>query len=131
MEKLSRNEQLRRSAEMKAAISSLIFNSSSDLSAKQVSESLSEKMKELGYNETNLSNFLFTMSKNQLISRNGSLGHVTYGKPNGSADQKAVTKKEKIKPKSSSEEIMIDIVKSTGRVRLQIKGLVIEIGVVD
>ena len=131
MEKVSRREQLRRAAEMRSAISSLIFNSPSSLSASQIGNALSEKMKELGYNETNLSNFLFTMSKNNLISRTGGLGHVVYGKANSEVEIEPSEKRKKVKHANPAAEIAIDIVKSTGKVRLQIKGLVIEIGVVD
>ena len=129
MQKVSRDEQLRRSAEMRTAISSLLFNSSENLPASEISELLKSKMEELGYNETNLSNFLFTMSKNGLISKSGPLGNVKYGRPSDIKSAEPVKIK---KPKGDpAQEIKIDIVKSTGRVRLQIKGLVIEIGVVD
>ena len=136
MTKISRNEQLRRAAEMRAAISSVIANSTKDLSSKEIGELLVEKMKELEYSNDNLSNFLFSMSRNNLIYSKGTLGHIVYGKFPSTTQELDKEKSKKSKTNngnklSATEEIKIDIVKSSGRVRLQIKGLLIEIGVVD
>ena len=128
---------LRRAAEMRAAVTALLNSSNQPLSAKEISEQLKGVMSSLGYFESNLSNFLFNMSANKLISKTGELGHVRYWKYGGEEYSPAKPKAEKTQVKKVTKstaglpEIKVDYVKSSGKVRLEIKGLVIEIGVVE
>lgn len=135
MTTLSRKEQLLRAAQLRARITALINNADIRLTTKEVRAAIEEELKDLGYNESVLSNFLFTMSNNGLISREGTLGNITYGKAGDLPPKKEKTAKiqqEKVKKVINQEPTLtVDLVKSTGRVRISFKGIQIEIGVID
>ena len=137
---VQRAESLRRAAQARAFIIALIVKAGSEgISSKNVWLSLTKEMKELGYTQNNLSNFLHTMSANKLIVKTGPLGQIRYfpagtvigldSAPSSNQKKQKASKKEgKI---SDIPSLTIDVIKSTGRVRISLKGLVIEIDVVD
>jgi hypothetical protein len=131
MTTLSRKEQLLRAAQLRARITAIMNNADIRLTAKEVREALEDELSALGYNESSLSNFLFTMSNNGLISREGTIGNITYGKAGDILPEKEMKQKKAQKATNQDPTLTVDLVKSTGRVRISFKGIQIEIGVID
>lgn len=141
----SRDEELRKAAEFRAAASAYFNRTEGLRSATQFSEENKELVERLEYKQFQVSQSLKRMADNKLLycRREGTAN--LFGRP-GSAfkEFKEVMKGrmdeefpvpapvvEKPKAATRTPQVSMDIVRSTGRVRLSLDGLVIEIGVVD
>jgi len=143
----SREEQLVRASKLRALIIGYLNTNAQTMAVTRsdMVADLSDQLKELGYKESAVDNFLYVMSKDLLIGKAAKQGtKVTYcskdsslatnipyrkkAKDRDASTAVVVTKKSK---SSRVPEISLDYVKSSNRVRLTINGLVIEIGVVD
>lgn len=140
--KLSRHEQLERAAKIKAIVIAHLNSVNAWVTFGSISSALSDRLKEFNYSDDSLRALLNQLAQNRLIMRETegnkkpryasinakySLG-VTSQEPTPPQVAK-VTKPEAIKPDQQS--LVVDLVKSTGRVRVAWQGLVIEIGIVD
>ena len=126
----SRVEQIKRSAQLRAMIMSTL-NVNSPLNRADIYQAVKPTMDTLGYEEGSLDNFLYTMSKSGLISKTEVQGGKAVYTPSGVKVEKAIPSATPKPKKEKSPEITIDIVKSTGRVRVAFNGLVVEIGVIN
>lgn len=128
MAKFTREESLVRAARLRAIITAAL-NAQPDrvFKAEELRQELSQEMSNLGYTMINLYSCLRQMAKQELI------GHPAIGnyKAIAEGDEVQVAKRKQSKKSAKAPEVSIEIVKSTGKVRLSIKGLVIEIGVSD
>lgn len=135
----SREEQLIRAAKARAIIIAFLSERPGEaFSRAEIQSGTTKTLGPLGYTAAALDNFLYTMRKSELIWRreaedgqpiryhaDRAVGMVEGGKPR----QPKVPKKHKASAQSAA--VVIDIIKSTGRVRLTLGGLVIEIGVAE
>lgn len=125
--KLTRDEQMVRSAKVRAAIIALV-RETPQISTTEVIQSLSDLMKATKASRSSVITQLKQMVKNgQLLTEHGHRP-LRFTLPAENGRTKKITVKGK---KGEVPNFTIDIIKSTGRVRLQLGGLSIEIGVVD
>ena len=127
-----RDEQLKRAAQLRAIIMSTL-SSNAPIMRSDLYTAIKPTMDSLKYAEGSLDNFLYTMTKSGLISKGVDNGKVVYAASGTPLTVKPKTEKVKSElPKTTSKTpaITIDIVKSTGRVRVAFNGLVVEIGVI-
>lgn len=152
------HEGIERAARMKAAIIALLNNSSEPMAKGEMENKLSDVIMELKYKTSNFESQLYQLVANGLVKKAGKNPSNTgflyaspkYDYPESEGEVKPDEPKKKRqyirrKPlglegantESSNTEIgkipsvSLDIVKSTGRVRLSINGMSIEIGVSD
>jgi len=94
--------------------------------SRDISKSIAPQTDPLGYDRRNAGYLLGTMVEAGILSMNGKdyvlTSHVEWEEPTPVS-----TRKQRI---SKSDVLQVDVVKATGRVRLSIQGLIIEIGVV-
>ena len=149
-------EGMERAARMRAAIIALLNNSPEPMSKGDMEEKLSDVIKELKYKTSNFESQLYQLVDNNLVKKAGKNPTNTgflYASPkyesptpNIESDpeqprQKRTYTKRKVLENNNVEShsggigqvpsVSLDIVKSTGRVRLAINGMSIEIGVSD
>jgi Fe2+ or Zn2+ uptake regulation protein len=127
-----RDEQLKRAAQIRAVIVSTLNNNPNPITRSDLYVAIQQTMESLNYDEGSLDNFLYTMTKSGLITK----ANIQGGKAVYAASGVTIpVKKTVIKPEKHSKKdhpaITIDIVKSTGRVRVAFNGLVVEIGVIN
>lgn len=169
-----RENSLKRAAEMKAAIISLLNNSDEPMARGLISEKLQELIQKLEYKPNNIDNFLYSLSNDQLIKIAGKnpdgqgytyagnryTGPTLERKAKSTPTRKYSKRKSRVsdenldeknlqqvsKPKENKRKVVsnklttkeeaiapvtVDIVKSSGRIRIAMGGISIEIGVVD
>jgi hypothetical protein len=149
-----RNIGIERAARMKAAIIALLNNTEEPLSKSAIAEKLSDVIKELNYKTSNFESQLYQLVGNDLVKRVGKTSNnqgslyasakYQFPNPNDASDSEEPKQKRQyirrkgVEDDSNSQKgtgtvpaISLDIVKSTGRVRLAINGMSIEIGVSD
>ena len=128
-----KDDDLKRSAEIRAAIMAAIGDGR--LTRAHIAEAINPVLQRLNYSATALDNLLYNMTKSELLGHDKPTGMKTHywKKTNGKSlevtERKSTTKKKVADTKAAS--VTIDVVKSTGRVRVMFKGLAIEIGVID
>lgn len=146
-----------RAARMRASIISLLNSEDQPLSKKEIGDRLSSIIDELDYKTNNFEGILYNLAKNDLIRKlgknpNGSgsiYASVKYEFPQGKTgstfpkvkktykrktDVSSQLQLEGVNPVKANENfspLTVDIIKSTGRIRLSINGMHIEIGVID
>ena len=140
-DKISRHEQLVRAAKGRAIITACLKNADVPLTRVKIFEACGDSLNALGYTDSTLDNFLYTMGKSGLVTKvPGPSGMSYLWGTTPCAVGNAVINKAKAKQVKadtassavpSAAAITLDIIKSTGRVRLTINGLVIEVGVID
>ena len=146
---------IERAARMRAAIIALLNNSSQPLAKGEIESKLDNVIKELNYKNTNFESQLYQLAANELVKKipkpapgTGYLyASPRYEFPNSDAHGNVEEPRQKrayVKRKQSEDTesspvsstakgkvpaVSLDIVKSTGRVRLSINGMSIDIGV--
>ena len=158
--KISRHDQLIRAAKLRAMLVGFLNTNAQDVSLTrtEISVQLGSQLSALEYTDTTLDNYLASMARGGLIGKAAkNNGRVTYCSRESrlvvnDTESSTVTKHKKhkedfvdskhvavahntqvaaTKKATTSASLVVDIVKSTNRVRLTLNGLVIEIGVVD
>lgn len=133
---MERDQTIARAALMRAAVIGLLNEKPVLVPAGEIIQTLSEKAKQLGYtNPESIYSVLSTMAKNNLIHRESDGTKSLYGsfrkaeewQPPAAPPQR----QGRVSRNLQAADLKVDIVKGTGKVRLSISGMVIEIGVVD
>lgn len=134
MAKLSRDEQLVRAAHGRAIVTAFLANISPDgANMPDILEGAGEELREAGYNDIKpISNLLYHMVNNKLITMVKEDGTNVYYSTNakkagGAKQQKSETT---VKKSAKGEFFQVDLIKSTGRIRITTKGVTIELGVI-
>lgn len=137
-DKISRHEQLVRAAKGRAIITSYLNTKTEPVPRGKILEDCGDRLAELNYTESSLDNFLYTMGNSGLLTKKPDPTGKLYLWSTMPSDggkvplRKAPSSKVKDKQdKASPAAITLDIIKSSGRVRLTINGLVIEVGVIE
>lgn len=127
--KLTRDEQIVRAAKFRELIFKHIVAATTPMTRYDLLSALMIDMDSMGYKEASLDNCLSMLTKAGIIERGANAeGKSVYTKAvNALSD--VVTPKV-IKLKQDKPTIVVDIIKNTGRVRLTLNGLLIEIGIV-
>lgn len=133
---VARNEQLRRAAVIRALIVSILNENQDPLESSQIVKKLGSALEDNGYTPLSISNFLYTMKNTNLISCMKVDGKMKYAASgilgnSVSVSPKVSSEKSNKLTKNTPVGVTIDIVKSTGRIRVSFKGLIIEVGVID
>lgn len=163
---ITRDEQIRRAAEMRASTVAWLNNQTEPKSISDIAEGISDKMAELDYKNDDLANVMSRLRDHGMVSskmvEEGKFRKNLYAtKPELLAGIEEYQPPEKYRKKGSEKLIppakaarivpieedrpvaspvqtssgtpalTVDIVKSTGRVRLTLQGFVMEIGVVE
>jgi hypothetical protein len=128
-----REEQLRQAAEYRAGIIAVLKKSKTPFTQAEIETSLAAY---LGLDTVpNMYNILGGMFDNELIyrSKDGKSRNIyslNKFEETPSTDEETEVTKVRMK-RGANSTIKIDIVKSTGRVRIQTQGIVLEVGVVE
>lgn len=128
--KTSRAQVLQQAAELRAQIVALVNNAGVGVSRSQVQEQLQSAMDARGLAATSLNGALTTLSDNGLI-RKERRGREMYYLPASKTRQSQPRNASSVRSKAAKPQFEIDIVKSTGQVRLTLQNIVILIGVVE
>jgi hypothetical protein len=128
---MATEQQMVRNAQIRSAIIAFLAeHSDQQVTSGRIIEALRPKLTKLEYtNESSLYGILSTMHKNNLIGK-GENGYYFLSLPVETKETIKQTKKVFAK-EISHPAIKVDLVKSSGKVRLTIGGMVIEVGVVD
>ena len=122
---ISHQDAIVRASKVKELIAKHLVARGGSPSLRDISNELAESLDALGYDRRNLRSLLTTMVKAGMLSEVGTGIHREYVMESSLPGIKV----EKVR-KKAIDALQIDIIKATGRVRLSIQGLVIEIGVV-
>lgn len=142
-----RNEAIRRNAEYKAAVVAYVNSVPMPLSAREINSALKEKIEELGVPEESASKLIRDLGEAGIIGMDTSTRFFTFWGKNVQAEavnkafpigedvnaDPGVKKARAVARQATTPHptVQLDVVKGTGRVRLTLEGLTIEIGVVD
>lgn len=132
---LPRDEQIKRAAQMRAAIMALMStNHSQEYTMPQLAAALKELVEELEYKDYHMYSVLRSMVSNKQIylRKEGNINYYAaqaIKKVNDRVPLELVGAR-KESAAADTPGLIVDIVKSTGRVRLTIGGIVLDIGVV-
>lgn len=131
---LSREDTLRRAAELRVKIISVLNVAGKPVSLRHLQENLKDWLHSSGYPDNFvLQNFLYAMVKNELIAKHGVGTVATYSKIGVVPVEQSLRSESAHKAKkkeSKPPSIKVDIVKATGKVRISIDSITIEIGVI-
>lgn len=129
---MGNHENMARAAKYKALIVALLNRTGTLLSHSEISAKLEDELTADSYKAHNLRGLLAQLAANKMIicdvAGNRKLYHSTQYPAPADADEPVVERKSK---KDAAPTLKVDLVKDTGRVRITLQGLVIEIGVVD
>lgn len=131
---LSREDTLRRAAELRVKIISALNDAGKPVPIGHLQQKLKEWLKLSGYPDNFvLQNFLYAMVKNELIAKHGVGPAATYSKIGVVPVEQSLRSESAHKAKKKESKlpsIKVDIVKATGKVRISIDSITIEIGVI-
>jgi len=121
-------------AQKRAAIISVLTNAKQPMPSYLIFKA--PEIKKFDFTWAAFQTFMSAMKNSQLVYSkkiDDPKARVGYFPFNGSTEsgEKKVAKKQKVKAVSIAPNLKIDIIKSTGRVRLELNGLFIEIGVIE
>lgn len=134
--KFTKAETMKRTAMMRAAILAFINKSEKSVQFAEIRAAVKDTMEKCEYNDNALSNFLYNLAKSKAISKHGGQGYSEYAKSgffasSGNGQEKSAPKPKPKPTKNIPTALTVDVVESTGRIRIKLKGLIIEIGVVE
>lgn len=132
------HEEITRSAKLRAAVNAFMLQRPGhELTQAQIEEAHAELFKELKYSKNAVYAVLQSMVKNDMLDvRNDNDNNVNYYSAKGTtrivqADAVMLKPVKPAKPARPAPEIIVDVIKETGRVRITTQGVVIELGVVE
>lgn len=130
MTKLSRDAQLKRAAEIRAAVIAQCNASHKSMKCSELYQAIDTK----GMSPDSFRRLVKILAENGLVQtvRHGDNEPVEYYNMVFSENQHATPQyvRSVVAAQVESETLKIDLIKDSGRVRIQIQGLVIEVGVV-
>jgi hypothetical protein len=131
---ISRTEQLRRAAVARGAAIAFLNSRDAHYSGKELFNSMSNKLEAIEYTQANMDYILHALANSELIgsSKDGNTNvYFKKGLMPQTDPQELVAKTAKVaKTLVVTPDIKIDLVKATGRIRMTIQGISIDIGVI-
>lgn len=129
---LPRHEQLERAAKTRAILIAFMNRQLEPLSIKHVTERVSSELAASGIGATAIHYQLQMLAENKLIGVTKEGNTLMYFGKNGTIQEPYVSKKQQKTKKDDilPAQISVEFVKSTGKVRFLLNGVIIEIGVV-
>lgn len=137
---LSEDEKAVRQSKIRAAIQHWLNNNQGSFTVSQIAKGLESIIQELNYSTQSLYSILPTMTKAGVIKMTEAGGKHYYHHPRWEGHPLEHTEPTVKRIKRSTEAVAdivppsqftVDVVKSTGRVRITTQGLTIEIGIVE
>ena len=127
---MNRNELLIRAAKARVILLSRIDSYITPTNSSAIVAGCKKQLAENGTTESAAKAMLAVMAKNNLITAIRKGMHISYA-PKGYLLPKEVTAKADAKaPKGESKTLQIDYIQKTGRVRITINNIIMEIGVI-
>lgn len=127
---LPRHELLERAAKTRAILIAFMNRQLEPLSIKHITERVSNELHDAGIDATAVNYQLQMLAENKLIGVTKEGVQLMYFGKNGSGQELSVLKKPHKTKDIVSTQVSVEFVKSTGKIRFLLDGVIIEIGVV-
>lgn len=129
---LPRHELLERAAKTRAILIAFMNRQLEPLSIKHITERVSDELYDAGIDATAVNYQLQMLAENKLIGVTKEGVQLMYFGKNGSGQELSVLKKPQKTKKDDilPTQVSVEFVKSTGKIRFLLDGVIIEIGVV-